>query len=291
MGSRVQRRVRAVRRAGGQGRGGRRQRSGWRSRRSGRSAWSPCSTRRFPASARATASSSGPAARPNVRSATRRSTRPRATRVSTSSREERSEIRTLPGTDGEVRAFVEVLEPPLRLVICGAGHDAAPLVRQAAMLGWSPVVVDDRARVPEPRSLPRGERLRPSSSGPRRSPEGAAVDERTHVVVMSHNFLRDKGYVRALAGSPARFVAAARPARAHRAALPRAPRGRGRARGTTSSTGSAPRRASTWARRDPQEIAAAICAEIVAVKRRRGAGFLRDRPGPIHERRAPARTG
>jgi xanthine/CO dehydrogenase XdhC/CoxF family maturation factor len=39
----------------------------------------------------------------------------------------------------------------------------------------------------------------------------------------------------------------------------------------------------------PEEIAAAICAEIVAVKRDRGAGFLKDRPGPIHERHAPAR--
>jgi xanthine/CO dehydrogenase XdhC/CoxF family maturation factor len=39
----------------------------------------------------------------------------------------------------------------------------------------------------------------------------------------------------------------------------------------------------------PEEIAAAIVAEIVAVRRRRGAGFLRDRPGPIHERHAPAR--
>ena len=39
----------------------------------------------------------------------------------------------------------------------------------------------------------------------------------------------------------------------------------------------------------PDEIAAAICAEIVAVKRGREAGFLKDRPGPIHERHAPAR--
>src|SRR5262245_49265185 len=47
-----------------------------------------------------------------------------------------SEIRSLPG---DVRAFVEVLEPPLRLLICGAGHDAIPLVRAAAVLGWNPV--------------------------------------------------------------------------------------------------------------------------------------------------------
>jgi hypothetical protein len=38
----------------------------------------------------------------------------------------------------------------------------------------------------------------------------------------------------------------------------------------------------------PEEIAAAICAEIVAVRRGRGAGFLKDRPGPIHECHAPA---
>ena len=37
-----------------------------------------------------------------------------------------------------------MLEPPLRLLICGAGHDAAPLVEAAADLGWNPIVVDDR---------------------------------------------------------------------------------------------------------------------------------------------------
>jgi xanthine/CO dehydrogenase XdhC/CoxF family maturation factor len=37
----------------------------------------------------------------------------------------------------------------------------------------------------------------------------------------------------------------------------------------------------------PEEIAAAIVAEIVALKRGREGGFLRDRPGPIHERGVP----
>src|SRR5262249_27012512 len=45
---------------------------------------------------------------------------------------ERSEIRALARG---VRAFVEVLEPPLRLLVCGAGHDAIPLVRAASVLG------------------------------------------------------------------------------------------------------------------------------------------------------------
>src|SRR2546425_53559 len=55
--------------------------------------------------------------------------------------EQRSEIRTL--VHG-VRAFVEVLEPPLRLLVCGAGHDAVPLVRAASVIGWKAIVVDDR---------------------------------------------------------------------------------------------------------------------------------------------------
>ena len=54
---------------------------------------------------------------------------------------ERSEVHTF--AHG-VRAFVEVLEPPLRLLVCGAGHDAIPLVRAARGIGWSPIVVDDR---------------------------------------------------------------------------------------------------------------------------------------------------
>ena len=49
-----------------------------------------------------------------------------------------------PTLPGDIRAFVEVLEPPLRLLICGAGHDAIPLVKAASILGWRPIVIDDR---------------------------------------------------------------------------------------------------------------------------------------------------
>src|SRR5438445_3705903 len=45
--------------------------------------------------------------------------------------------------DGE-RVFYEPMLPPLRLVVCAAGHDAIPLVRQAAELGWRVTVADVR---------------------------------------------------------------------------------------------------------------------------------------------------
>jgi len=197
---------------------------------------------------------------------------------------ERSEVRTLPGTEGEARAFVEVLEPPLRLLVCGAGHDAAPLVEAAANLGWNPIVVDDRpeflnrTRFPNAADFVLVER-------PDKVAETAPVDARTHVVVMSHNFLRDKDYLRSLLTSPVRFIAMLGPAvRTQRLQTELRDEGvdiseadLARIRGPAGLDLGA---------EGAEEIAAAIVAEIVAVKRRRGAGFLKDRPGPIHERRA-----
>ena len=200
---------------------------------------------------------------------------------------DRSEIRDLPGPSGEVRAFVEVLEPPLRLLICGAGHDAAPLVRAADGLGWRPIVVDDRGeflnrdRFPEAADFVHLDR-------PEDVAKVAPVDERTFVVVMTHNFLRDKDYVRSLLASPVRFIAMLGPgARTQRLLTELREEGvaitdddRARLHGPAGLDLGA---------EGPEEIAAAIVAEIVAVKRGREGGFLRNRPGPIHERATPAR--
>ncbi len=200
---------------------------------------------------------------------------------------ERSEIRTLPGTTGEAKAFVEVLEPPLRLLICGAGHDAAPLVRAADGLGWRPIVADDRAeflnreRFPEAAGFVQLER-------PDDVANVAPIDERTYAVVMTHNFLRDKDYVRSLIRSPVRFVAMLGPgARTQRLLTELRQEGveigeddLARLHGPAGLDVGA---------EGPEEIAAAIVAEIVAVKRGREGGFLKHRPGPIHDRETPAR--
>jgi xanthine/CO dehydrogenase XdhC/CoxF family maturation factor len=195
--------------------------------------------------------------------------------------EERSEIREL-GTG--VRAFVEVLDPPLRLLVCGAGHDAIPLVRAASVLGWNVTVVDDR-----PAFLTH-DRF-PDASGfvevgdPADAAEAAGVDERTFVVVMSHHFLRDKEYARSMVASPAAYLGLLGPgARTERLLAELREEGvevdghRQRIHGPAGLD---------LGGEGPEEIAQAILAEIVAVKRRRSGGFLRDRPGPIHDRPRP----
>jgi xanthine dehydrogenase accessory factor len=196
--------------------------------------------------------------------------------------EERSEVRTL--IEG-VRAFVEVLDPPVRLVLCGAGHDAIPLVRAASVLGWHVTVVDDRpaflnrVRFPEAKAFVAVE-------DPADAAKAAGVDERTFAVVMTHNFLRDKEYVRSLLGSPAAYVGMLGPAaRTERLLMELREetvevdeRQRGRIHGPAGLDLGA---------EGPEEIAQAIVGEIVAVKRGRAGGFLRDRPGPIHDRPRP----
>ena len=195
---------------------------------------------------------------------------------------ERSEVRTLPAEGGEARAFVEVLEPPLRLVVCGAGHDAIPLVRSGAALGWRVVVVDDRKEFLTHERFPEAHGF-VYVDHPGKAAEEAPLDARTFVVVMTHNFLRDKEYLRSLLRTPVPYLGMLGPrARTERLLQELAGEGvevteadRARIFGPAGlDIGS----------EGPEEIAHAIVAEIVAVRRRRPAGFLKDRPGPIHER-------
>lgn len=193
-----------------------------------------------------------------------------------------SEIRTLPG---EIRAFVEVLEPPLRLLICGAGHDAVPMVKAAAVLGWQPIVVDDRPgfltqeRYPEAAGFVHVEE-------PEQAAKATGADERTYVVVMTHNFLRDKAYLRSFLESPVAYIGMLGPAaRTQRLLMDLTAEGveiteddRTRIHGPAGlDLGS----------EGPEEIAGSILSEIVAVRRGRHGGFLKERPGPIHDRPRP----
>ncbi len=195
---------------------------------------------------------------------------------------ERSEIRTL--AEG-IRAFVEILDPPLRLVICGAGHDAVPLVRAASLLGWNVTVVDDRPAFLNRERFPDVHGFA-SVDDPSEVAQTVTVDARTFVVVMTHNFLRDKAYLRGLLTTDARYVAMLGPAaRTQRLLMELEEEGtpiteerRSRIHGPAGLDLGA---------EGPEEIAQAIIGEIVAVRRGRDGGFLKERPTPIHDRPRP----
>ena len=188
---------------------------------------------------------------------------------------ERSEIRSL---GAAVHAFVEVLEPPLHLVICGAGHDAIPLVRAAAGLGWNAVVVDDREAFLSPERFPDAAEF-VHLQDPTHVAKAARVDERTHLRRPRRRHFERRCAPRG--GRDSRSDQGARtlcrdPVAAEGVAIDDEVRARihGPAGLDLGAEG-------------PEEIAQAIVAEIVAVKRRRSGGFLKERPGPIHDRPRP----
>jgi xanthine dehydrogenase accessory factor len=190
---------------------------------------------------------------------------------------------------GTVRAFLEVIEPPLRLVVCGAGHDAIPLVRLGADLGWKVTVVDDRESFLDAARFPGAADF--VLAPPGEVAGAAGVDGRCYAVVMSHNYLRDRDYLRSLLTSDTAYIGMLGPgARLER--LLEDLRGEGAVIPTDRLDKVHGPAGLDLGGEGPNEVAAAIVAEVLALSRDRAGGFLRDRGGPIHERRQPtAATG
>lgn len=191
----------------------------------------------------------------------------------------RPSIRGVHTDGGRIRAFVELLPRPPRLVVCGAGSDAVPLVRTAAALGWAVAVADPRRRLLTRERFPAAEAF--IDGDPKRAGERAEPDERTYVVVMTHNFLRDAEYAGAFLRGPAPYLGLLGPKR-------RAERLIGElAQQGIRVSASDRRRIHAPAGLDlggdePDEIALAIVGEILAVRAGRAGGPLRDRDAPIH---------
>jgi xanthine dehydrogenase accessory factor len=180
-----------------------------------------------------------------------------------------------------LRAFVEAIIPPPRLLVCGAGHDVIPLVRMAAGIGFRVEVVDDRKAFLKPRRFPDAARL--TRAEPIDAARESGVDERTYVVVMSHNFLRDKDYLRSMLGSPVPYLGMLGPAARFERLVAELSREGYEPEQTDLRVVHAPAGLDIGAE-GPEEIAWAIIGEIVAVRNGRTGGFLRDRGGPIHDR-------
>jgi xanthine dehydrogenase accessory factor len=95
-----------------------------------------------------------------------------------------------PGQTTIGAVYVDVISPPLALIVCGAGDDAQPLVRLADQMGWSVQVVDPRpalavaGRFPEAHSV----RCLPVEE----TSTALAWDRWTAVVIMTHHYRYDR---------------------------------------------------------------------------------------------------
>ncbi len=193
----------------------------------------------------------------------------------------RSRVRTYTLPDGEAEVFIEVVQPPVPLVVFGAGHDAIPVVRFAKALGWRVTVVDSRPAYATRDRFPEADEV--VLAHPEDVPGSVRLDERTFAVVMTHNYLQDLKLLEVLLPSPVRYLGVLGPRSRTDKLL-----GDLRAKGRAPSEAQLGRLYSPVGvdigAETPEEIALSILAEIQAVLAGRSAGLLRDRKGPIHER-------
>jgi xanthine dehydrogenase accessory factor len=181
--------------------------------------------------------------------------------------------------DGDLVVFIEAVEPPLPLVIFGAGADAVPLVKIAQRLGWLATVVDTHARA---RSL---ERFAEADAVVLCRPEDLAVRVplvgSTAAVVMTHNYFHDLEVLNILLNKPLRYVGCLGPRHRTERLLSQLCDAPGLPQTSWNGRLHAPIGIDIGAETS-SEIALSIAAEIMAVMRGRTGGPLHSRTGSIH---------
>jgi len=180
----------------------------------------------------------------------------------------------------ELDIAYEVRSPRMRVCVCGAGSEAAPLVAMAKLLGWQVTLIDHRPAMLNPGQWPDVDCLLI------RSPADIAVAvERADcdaAVVMNHHYERDLEFLAAWLGSAVPFIGMLGPRHRTQQMIT-----------TLDSNGRVLEGAGQRIRspvgldlggETPEEIALSIVAEVQAVYVGRQAGFLTRRTNPIHSR-------
>ena len=178
-------------------------------------------------------------------------------------------------------AFVELLKPPVSLVILGAGNDIVPLVQIARVLGWQTTVIDGRANYATPERFPSADQV--VVAKPEKVLAQVAIDAQTVFLLMTHNYNYDLAMLRQLLALNIPYVGALGPKKKLDRMLEE-----------LQDDGIYPTEAQLQkiygptglelGAENPEEIALSIISEIKAVMAGKAGGSLRDKPDAIHAR-------
>lgn len=181
----------------------------------------------------------------------------------------------------ELTAFVELLQPPVSLIIIGAGNDALPLLEMATVLGWQITVVDGRPTHANYTRFKTAHKI--IVAKPAESIQHLEFDERTFVVLMTHNYNYDLVILPLLLQQPCRYIGALGPKKRLLRMLAEMQAQNLAITDQQLSTIYGPIGLDIGAETS-EEIALAVLSEIKAVLSGRAGTFLRHRNNGIHER-------
>jgi xanthine/CO dehydrogenase XdhC/CoxF family maturation factor len=173
---------------------------------------------------------------------------------------------------GDAPVFRESFTPPPRLLICGAGDDALPLVAAAHAVGWRVLVVDHRPAYLTAQRLAAARGLHLLRPGDDLAALRLGRD--TYAVVMTHSFRHDRDWTRRLLESDVPYVGLLGPrARTETILADASPARRGRVYGPVGLDLGAD---------GPEQVALSIVAELMAVWSGRDARHLREKEMAVH---------
>ena len=170
----------------------------------------------------------------------------------------------------------------VRLLVCGGGTDAVPVVRLAALVGWLVTVVDHRPSFATAERFPDAERVLCVNAAEEPGALAAAVplERFAAALVMAHSAAHDRACLHVLLGVPSlRYLGVLGPRRRTLELLDDAELAPDRLPAHLHAPVGLDLGAET-----PEEIALAIVSECAAALAGRAPRSLRDREGPIHRR-------
>ncbi len=119
---------------------------------------------------------------------------------------------------GSRRIFLQVFNPPLRLIIIGAVHIAQPLAHMATLAGYGVTVVDPRGAFATAERFPN---VALNNEWPDEAVEALAPDARTAIVALTHDPKLDDPALTLAIQSPCFYIAALGSRKTHAARLDR----------------------------------------------------------------------
>lgn len=188
------------------------------------------------------------------------------------------------GAHGEARAddvsvYVEVQAPPPQMVIFGAVDFTGALVRVAKVLGYRTTVCDARPVFATTQRFPLADRVVVDWPNRLLAEIGAGLGPRDAVCVLTHDPKFDVPAIVAALETEVGYLGAMGSRRTHERRVERL-----REEGVTDEQLQrlmAPIGLDIGAR-TPEEVAVAICGEIISLRAGRPAAHLREGTGPIH---------
>jgi xanthine dehydrogenase accessory factor len=177
----------------------------------------------------------------------------------------------LQGESGAVRLFIEVFPPPPHLIIFGGVHVAVPLTSFAKRLGFRVTLVDPRTTFANAQRFPDADTIIPE--WPQEAIEQLTIGPSVYVAILTHDPKLDEPALKAVLGKGAAYVGAIGSRKTHQERFERMAQHGVRADDLRQVF--APIGLDINAE-TPEEIALAIMAEVVAVRRGGEGGFMKD---------------